>query len=91
MTQQDLVHSEDLASGLLSRYRGRDPKTKLKRADASNKEIASRLSISPRTAKQHLRALTCALVSKDGRKRVKLATAHVYQGAGATNATPVIG
>jgi DNA-binding NarL/FixJ family response regulator len=41
----------------------------------SNKEIAAHLSISPRTGKQHLRTLFLRAGIRDGRKRVKLATA----------------
>jgi DNA-binding NarL/FixJ family response regulator len=41
----------------------------------SNKEIAVHLSISPRTVKQHLRTLFLRAGIRDGRKRVKLATA----------------
>ncbi len=41
----------------------------------SNKEIASYLNISPRTVKQHLRTLFLRAGIKEGRKRVKLATA----------------
>jgi len=41
----------------------------------SNKEIASILNISPRTVKQHLRTLFLRAGIREGRKRVKLATA----------------
>ena len=44
----------------------------------SNKEIAAGLNISPRTVKQHLRTLFLRAGIRDGRKRVKLATA-VFQ------------
>jgi len=41
----------------------------------SNKEIAEQLRISSRTVKQHLRTLFLRAGIRDGRKRVKLATA----------------
>ena len=41
----------------------------------SNKEIATHLNISPRTVKQDLRTLFLRAGIRDGRKRVKLATA----------------
>jgi DNA-binding NarL/FixJ family response regulator len=41
----------------------------------TNKEIALRLNISPRTVKQHLPTLFLRAGIRDGRKRIKLATA----------------
>jgi DNA-binding NarL/FixJ family response regulator len=41
----------------------------------SNQEIAGQLQISSRTVKQHLRTLFLRAGIRDGRKRVKLATA----------------
>ncbi|MGA8149735.1 MAG: LuxR C-terminal-related transcriptional regulator [Terriglobales bacterium] len=52
----------------------------------SNKEIAAALNISPRTVKQHLRTLFLRAGIRDGRKRVKLATA-VFEKQRGQNAT----
>jgi two-component system nitrate/nitrite response regulator NarL len=43
----------------------------------SNKEIAAALNISPRTVKQHLRALCLRAGIQQGRKRVLLAKAFL--------------
>lgn len=56
----------------------------------SNKDIASQLNISPRTVKQHLRTLFLRAGIKDGRKRVKLATA-MFQKEQMELCNPVIG
>ncbi len=45
----------------------------------SNKEIAAQLNISSRTVKQHLRTLFLRAGIRDGRKRVKLATAMLVK------------
>ena len=41
----------------------------------SNKEIAAQMNISPRNVKQHLRTMFLRAGIREGRKRVKLATA----------------
>jgi DNA-binding NarL/FixJ family response regulator len=52
---------------------------KLLMEGCSNKEIAGELHISPRTVKQHLRALFQRAGISSGRKRVKLATAMLWK------------
>ena len=56
----------------------------------SNKEIACQLNISPRTVKQHLRTLFLRAGIRDGRKRVKLATA-MFQKEQMTSCSLAIG
>jgi DNA-binding NarL/FixJ family response regulator len=52
----------------------------------SNKEIAKELNISARTVKQHLRTLFLRAGIREGRKRVKLATAVFTRSASCTHA-----
>jgi DNA-binding NarL/FixJ family response regulator len=52
----------------------------------SNKEIAKELNISARTVKQHLRTLFLRAGIREGRKRVKLATAMFARSMPCTHA-----
>jgi DNA-binding NarL/FixJ family response regulator len=52
----------------------------------SNKEIAKELNISARTVKQHLRTLFLRAGIREGRKRVKLATAVFARSASCNHA-----
>jgi len=55
----------------------------------SNKEIAAKLNLSPRTVKQHLRTLFLRARIKQGRKRVILATA-IFEKEQMKSCLPVI-
>jgi DNA-binding CsgD family transcriptional regulator len=78
LAHEMLYESREAAMNILNHIKitSRDAQVlKLPVQGCSNKEIAAQLSISPRTVKQPLRTLFLRAGIRDGRKRVKLATA----------------